>query len=45
MIGAKEFARYHRNDELRQAGLEVISLDNERRPGFSSAQIGMRKEH
>ncbi len=45
MIGTKQLARYHRNDELWQPGLEIISLNNERRPGFSRAQIGMRKEH
>jgi hypothetical protein len=45
MIGTKHLARCHRNDELWQPSLEIISLDNECWSGFSRAQIGMRKEH
>ena len=45
MIGTIQVTGDHRYDDLRQAGLKVIPLDDQRRATFRSAEIRIREEN
>jgi hypothetical protein len=45
VAGTKQSATDHGDDDLRQSGIEMIRLHDERRPYFGGVQIGMRVKH
>jgi hypothetical protein len=45
MIGAEHAAGYHSHNHLWQAGVQIISLDDEGGTRFGRPQVGVGEEH